>query len=620
MADTPQGPNMGAGGTSPGGGGDIPGDIGKGPDSPLPEPGSPVDPVEGADSPSDAGGSANTGSAGDAGSSGGGDSSGPALGAGGTSPADDGSDGDPDSGSGMMGGKSSGASQAGKMAAGTAATGAAAQGALLMMFLIWLRSLAAMVAAALMNLWNMIVGFIVGIAKSVAGFFMGIGAGIANLVGGAVSAVTGAVTSAISTVAVAAVTASAVVSGGIGAANTTAQRDDVYESCAVAADASLSDLNEGTSEVDGETASNAETVYSVLSAWGMPDENIAGILGNWDAESGIDPTGVEGIYDEPFSIGSQKKKKLDNGTNTFGIGLGQWTFERHDNLLDYSDSNDSDWYTLEMQLGFMVSDKEGSDAEVVKNMIENPLGSPGEAAVHFHDKWERSADTSMDARKSNAEKWFAESSTWDADESLADSILDQAETTVDGANKKRKAGIESDCAKAGEDDGEGGGGTPKAGGMTEEEAQELVDLYNDEGDAFLDARYGAGGGPGSCGSNHAMNCVSFSVYFLNKYTEFQDYPRGNGIDTAATAASMHGTKTTHTPTAYSIASGPGSGAAGHTFVVLGVTKDHIVLGEAGYCAFMGRVRTMPIDEATSGIWEYFDVSDIMLDEDKVKTK
>ena len=50
-------------------------------------------------------------------------------------------------------------------------------------------------------------------------------------------------------------------------------------------------------------------------------------------------------------------------------------------------------------------------------------------------------------------------------------------------------------------------------------------------------------------------------------------------------ADLAGLETSSTPTAYSVASGLGSGPAGHTFVVLGVNGDDVILGEAGYCAF-----------------------------------
>lgn len=541
------------------------------------------------------------------------------LGAGGTSEAGD--DGDKGSGGGLSGGKM------GKGAAGAAAipaAGAAAQLMILMMFLKLLKGFMLMLGALLANLWNLIWGAIVAAAKAVVGFFMGIGGAVANAFGGAVSAVTSAVLgggifflSGLLAI------------GGIGSAvaqrdGSTAQRDGgAAVSCEVDAQQAMSEVG-GDEPVTGTNLENAKTVYSVFSAWGMPDENIAGILGNWEAESGVDPTSVEGIFDEPYRIGSRKQSAWDSGFSHMpylngdpsGIGLGQWTRGRNTNLLAYADKHNADWYTLEIQMGFMISADEGSDAEVVKHMIANSIGSPGDAALYFHDNWERSADTASMAQRrvDAANKWMGLMGGWTEDKALADSILKQAATTVGGANESRRKAIQADCRDA---ESKGSVSLTK-GGMTLEEAQVLMDLYLKEGDSFLDGRYGSGG-PGSCGSDHAMNCVSFTTYFTNKYTSFQQYAPGNGVDTAQSMASMMGKELSNTPTAYSVASGPGTGPAGHTFVVLGVTDKEIILGEAGYCSNRGSVRTMPIEEATSGKWEYVDVTDLMLPEDKIYT-
>ncbi|BAS11918.1 hypothetical protein AHiyo8_02210 [Arthrobacter sp. Hiyo8] len=106
--------------------------------------------------------------------------------------------------------------------------------------------------------------------------------------------------------------------------------------------------------------------------------------------------------------------------------------------------------------------------------------------------------------------------------------------------------------------------------------------------------------------------MSFSNYFLNKYTTFTQYAWGDGIDTAGYVAKTTGKKLSSTPTPYSVGSGPGTGSAGHTLVVLGVQGDKVIIGEAGYCAFMGRVR---VDSATAMAaegWQFVDMSDAML--------
>ena len=57
---------------------------------------------------------------------------------------------------------------------------------------------------------------------------------------------------------------------------------------------------------------NAFMIYQYLRSQGIPDVNIAGVLGNWTHESGIDPTGVESIYSEPYTIGPKKSAAMAN--------------------------------------------------------------------------------------------------------------------------------------------------------------------------------------------------------------------------------------------------------------------------------------------------------------------
>ena len=147
------------------------------------------------------------------------------------------------------------------------------------------------------------------------------------------------------------------------------------------------------------------------------------------------------------------------------------------------------------------------------------------------------------------------------------------------------------------------------GGMTKAQAQNLINLYNQEGDAFLDKKYGDQGGPGSCGSNHAENCVSFSTYFMNKYTTFNQYAPGNGRSTAATIARMTGKKTQSNPVPYSIFS-MDIGSYGHTGVVLGVQSDgSLIIGQADYCRKVGNVAIYPASKVSQ--MTFVDVSSLL---------
>lgn len=544
----------------------------------------------------------------------------PVLGAGGTSEAPKA----PGEGDGVVPGEGKGGAVKGAGAvAAVPAAAAAGQMMVLMTFINWLKGLLMQAAALAMNLFNMFMAAILAGVKAVVGFFMGIGTAVSSAVGGLVSAaVAGTASFFAGIITVAVVVVGAVV--GVTATNDVAQRDGGV-SCIVPAQAALTEVEGQEGNADQITLANAKTVFSVLKAWGMPDENIAGILGNWQLESGIDPTSVEGIYDEKFNMGPRKKEAEAAGFGGYvnslgaemevrGLGLGQWTNGRGQKLVDYAAAIGQPWHKLDTQLGFMIGADNPGSVDIIKDMLVNSKGTPGEASLHFHHVWEVSADgqDGLDRRAAAANDWMGKFSGWTANQALADSILAQAGTTLTNANSSRAETIRSECRGAG-----AGSFSLKDGGLTLEEAQELMDLYLAEGEDFLQARYPNGaGGPGVCAGGISDNCVGFSTYFVNKYTSFQRYASGHGVDTASSMANLMGKETTQVPTAYSVASGPGSSGYGHTFVVLGIHGDQAVIGEAA-CDTNHRgtvARYMSISELTSGAWEFVDVTDLLTSE------
>ncbi|MGH3999889.1 MAG: phage tail tip lysozyme [Pseudonocardiaceae bacterium] len=368
-----------------------------------------------------------------------------------------------------------------------------------------------------------------------------------------------------------------------------------------------------------QTLANAKRVYGVFKRWGMPEENIAGVLGNWSQESGIDPTAVEGIGTEPFRVGARKQAAIDAG-GTMGIGLGQWTATRNTLLQQYAAAHGRPWSDLATQVAFMATGDNPGDVAVFNSMISTRQGTPAQAAVWFHHEWERSADdaTGVAERSADAERWYALMSRWDDPSpggstgntspgaGVGDSILD----LVDGALPEAvTAGL---TAAGCDQDGEASFAGLRSGGLDPLAAQQLIDLYLREGDRFLDIRYGDRGGPGSCGSDHAANCKSFSTYFMNKYTSFGQYAPGDGMDTAGSIARMTGKTTSKTPSVYSVFSS-GSSAPGHTGVVLGVQGDTLIIGEAHYCAGRGNTRMVPATVWRAQEWTFVDVSDLITD-------
>lgn len=92
----------------------------------------------------------------------------------------------------------------------------------------------------------------------------------------------------------------------------------------------------GGSEKKVEGLNETETqVAEFFREKGLDDLQIAAIMGNMYAESGMKPGSEEG-----------------GGTNANGIGLCQWTNSRHTNLVNYANSIGKSWTEVQVQLDF----------------------------------------------------------------------------------------------------------------------------------------------------------------------------------------------------------------------------------------------------------------------------
>ena len=189
----------------------------------------------------------------------------------------------------------------GKVASGAANDVAAMHGSALTNMLgaakAGLGNVGSVAASAGSSLWHGATSFVAGIpgavANGVGGFFAGAGSWVSSTFG---------VSSAAGTAAAVGATAAATVGAAGGAMsmiNNQAQYDVAVNDCGNAV-AEIIDANAKAVNTDAVTLDNAKKVWSVFHAWGLPNEQIAGMLGNWSVESGIDPTGYEGIFSEHF--------------------------------------------------------------------------------------------------------------------------------------------------------------------------------------------------------------------------------------------------------------------------------------------------------------------------------
>lgn len=349
--------------------------------------------------------------------------------------------------------------------AGAAGASAPAAGMIGMAaFMSWLKSMFFAAVAAVLNGLSALLGFVVGAAKTLGAAivapFMAVGSAVAGTVGAALGIAVSASAAPIVAIGTGLTVAGVTVSLVGSLVTTLGDSDSLLDgsigaptSCAVIEPAAADGGEVGDAGVA--TEENAKIAYSVLRSWGMPEENIAGILGNWARESQIDPTSVEGIFDEPFRYGPRKQAAEASGFSHMGyvpisgIGLGQWTNDRNTLLINYAKSKNRPWHEIETQLAFMAKGDNPGDVEVFQELLSTSKGTPGEAAMFFHHNWERSADgaVGLAARQAEADVWFARMSSWEIDESVVGRIEELAGDVL-GDSENVVASINSACSES----------------------------------------------------------------------------------------------------------------------------------------------------------------------------
>lgn len=238
----------------------------------------------------------------------------------------------------------------------------------------------------------------------------------------------------------------------------TAALDTLVNRCGTVVQNQSIDANGETFVNDQIVEQNAMKVYSVLHKLGLADENIAGLLGNWSAESGIDPTTVEAIYGESYRIGPRKQQAIahdlscdyifiEGGTlsdwyrrqgwavpEKAGIGLGGWTAGNATALTDFAKRINREWYLLDTQIAFTIADaSKGGYSSALGNLKDwAPESSPAEAALNFARLWEGNTVLAQDVRVDKAKMWFLKFAEWRRtggyDAVYGQSILDLAQT------------------------------------------------------------------------------------------------------------------------------------------------------------------------------------------------
>lgn len=433
-----------------------------------------------------------------------------------------------------------------------------------------------------------IFAFVQGIVQAISGFIQGVvhvGAHVANFIASTIIFVSGI---GLFVGAVSVTTSNN--------STTDAIRSDGDVVNCVVSNSKTSDaasLTSSVGDVSQMQKDNAEKIYSVMHEIGYDDNFIAGVLGNFQIESGIDPTSIETIYTEPYQIGPRKKHAIEVGFDvmridasygstypaikTVGRGLGQWTNERGDMLIMYAKKLQKDWFDAGVQLAFMI----GSDTrkEYMKSRINSKM-SVEEATSDFLVQWEGNPGDKVGQRTAQAKFWRAQIKDFQVQKEYADSIINSMD--VDMADLNHSLALSASRSK-------------KAKECITEDDEAMDELLDNTGvwpedvqgwawsPATLPAslkkfthdpeKYGLKYHGRTGWFEHSGQCVDFSnSYYSVLYPKQAGITYGNGTATAERWAERFGGKTSNIPHAGSVFSCDNgySGGAGHTGIV-----DHV---------------------------------------------
>ena len=209
---------------------------------------------------------------------------------------------------------------------------------------------------------------------------------VINFIGAIGTAIVGAIVA----VAVAVIS---FLSGG-GADTPVAAVESYQEDCIVYVDKGAVGDYESELDVTAQRMRARRQIWSVLYYYGYRPEQIFGVIGNWSHESGLDPTSVENIFDEPWSIGERKRFAITYdfvadqadpeyaarypAIDRLGVGVGAWTNGSNRKLMEYAqllgradESRPYDqavsahWYDLTTQLAFALDNTAIGDPNAV---------------------------------------------------------------------------------------------------------------------------------------------------------------------------------------------------------------------------------------------------------------
>ena len=140
----------------------------------------------------------------------------------------------------------------------------------------------------------------------------------------------------------------------------------------VSSDDSSGDSGYSTEDVNLSGSDNAQKIWNYFKGQGLNSYGIAGLMGNLQQESSLNPKDLEGTYEKKLGYTDDSyTSAVDSGSysnfvnDKAGYGLAQWTYHSlKQELLDYKKQTGKSIGDLGMQLSFLSQQLQGSYPDV----------------------------------------------------------------------------------------------------------------------------------------------------------------------------------------------------------------------------------------------------------------
>lgn len=328
--------------------------------------------------------------------------------------------------------------------------------------------------SAIKNVGNALLGGAKSALGAVKGAFGTAVSKLSNLMGGGSAAVMA------SKVFVSTLTVATTTAVGLGVAGAVANSPGKYDTNIIDCKKKVDQVSAVESLVDSSAKQmeTAKNIYSVLKEFGLNDKQVAGCLGNWEQESQLDPTCIEGIYDEPYHLGPKKQKAMKDpesqwakvknsysggvneaqyrssvdGKHWVGQGLIQWT--SGDRLWRPAEAMGYQWENLDFQVAFILATgtesttgKKGGKAFFETYKRETASSSVDECSNYIIHNYE-GITASAGIRVRNSKKWLSLMSGWSVDKAYASNVLSLSQKLGAVSSSGAVNDEKEKCAKA----------------------------------------------------------------------------------------------------------------------------------------------------------------------------